>query len=77
MLMASEVAKSLIDFISAVGDVPCVLKHHGEDYDDNALFDPLEKVTVLEISKGGSRRTENCVLFTVRNDTYNDEYEGN
>ena len=69
MLMVSEVAKSLIDFISAVGDVPCILRHYGED-DDEVLFEPLEKVSVLEITKEGSLRTENCVLFTRRNDSY-------
>ena len=72
MLMASDVAKSLIDFVSAVGDIPCVLRHHGDD-EDEILFEPLEKVTVLQISKQGSNRTENCVLFTLRSDSYGDE----
>ena len=72
MLMASDVAKSLIDFVSAVGDIPCVLRHHGEDADE-ILFEPLEKVTVLQISKQGSNRTENCVLFTRRSDSYSDD----
>ena len=66
MLMASEVAKYLIECIVLYGDIPCVIEHKKSKKHD-ALLDPVNNIFILSVGKYGSEHVDTCVLFTNSN----------
>lgn len=65
LVMASDVAKYLIDVILKCGDLPCVLEHHSAE-PDGILLDPLVDVPIMTIFKPGDSHQEQCLLFSNR-----------
>lgn len=65
LIMASDVAKYLINAISTYGDLPCVLEHHSSNPNDVPI-EPLKDLLVMTIYQSGSTHTEHCIVFMNR-----------
>lgn len=71
LVMASDVAKYLVEVIAKYGDLPCTLEHSNSKQ-DGVLLDPLVDVPIMTIFQSGSSHTEQCLVFMNRrpeNDT--------